>query len=300
MIIGILVCKNTGNLGDWYQSGASLYLWWCYFNKPDTFLVFLNNVINTSRLDKYDVMFIDRDRISESIKPLNNEKVILLCNAWWMQAINKRLDFPPPDWIIPIYTSVHISKPELLSSPKVINHFKKYEPIGCRDLSTFRLFKDKNIAAEFSGCLTTIFNLRDDALGFKITKDYQGVEVENDLLVPISKDSIKMTQKVKGSADMQSIILAIQSTYNLLFAKNTTTSRLHVWLPLISNGANCILINKKTGQQFKEGDSDNQGQSVNRFTGIIDLVNWPGFSYFKQKFLNETLVKIDMATKPYR
>lgn len=295
MIIGVLVYKDTINLGDWYQTAAALYMWWSYFNKPGTFLAFVNTVINNSKMNDYDVMFIDRDRISESIKPPNDEKVILLCNAWWMHLRNKIFDFPPPGWIIPIYTSVHISKPQMLSTTKVINHFKQYQPVGCRDLSTLKLFKDKNIDAVFSGCLTTIFNLRDPSLGFTATNNYSEMDVENDLSVSICNTSIKTTQMINGVKNKEYIILAIQNTYNLLFARKTTTSRLHVWLPLVSNGANCILINKKTGRQFKEGDSDNQGQHVNRFNGLINLVNSTGFSDFKQELLNKTIIKIDQS-----
>ena len=290
MRIGILI-YNTGNLGDWYQTAAALYVWWSYFNKPKTFLVFLNTAIKHLKMNGHDVLFINRDKMSDSIKPPNDEKVILLCNGWMMHMSNSSFDFPPPDWITPIYTSMHISNPKLLLSSNVVSHFKKYGPIGCRDLSTLKLLKDKNIDAFFSGCLSICFNLRDPQLGFTITTDYNGKIVNSDIGTS-GKNTIFVTQKIEECLYKQYIIIAVQSTYNLLFASKIRTTRLHVWLPLISNGANCILINRKTLKQFVEGDPDNQGRSINRFNGLIALSESPTFDNFKVTLMNNTIRKI--------
>ena len=41
----------------------------------------------------------------------------------------------------------------------MIEHLKKYEPIGCRDLNTYKLLLINNIKAFFSGCLTTTLDI---------------------------------------------------------------------------------------------------------------------------------------------
>ena len=45
----------------------------------------------------------------------------------------------------------------------VLNSWKRFEPIGCRDENTVKILKEKGIAAYFSSCLTTTFKRVDSA-----------------------------------------------------------------------------------------------------------------------------------------
>jgi len=96
--IGIL-CYNTINLGDWTQTAAALYIWWDYFEKPDTFKQFVQDCITTSYIKNYPITWIERDEISLTAKPNGVDNVILICNAWMMHTKNDRYNFPPPNWI---------------------------------------------------------------------------------------------------------------------------------------------------------------------------------------------------------
>ena len=145
--IGILT-YDTENLGDWTQSFAALYLWWIYFDRPNKFEIFLKECIETSQLGSHPIIWINRDTISESRKPDNINKVILLCNAWWMHPTNEIYNIITPKWIQPVYISVHITSEKILTEDAII-HFKKYEPIGCRDLPTQKLLQDYGIKAYF-------------------------------------------------------------------------------------------------------------------------------------------------------
>lgn len=95
-------------------------------------------------------VYIDRDY---ELSTYNGDPVNMIMNGWYMDHPE---NFPPSDKIHPFYIAVHINKlalPEILRD-ECIEHFKKYQPIGCRDYHTVELLKDKGIDAYFSGCLT--------------------------------------------------------------------------------------------------------------------------------------------------
>lgn len=48
---------------------------------------------------------------------------------------------------------------ELLFKLRKINNLKKYEPIGCRDISTQKFLEKNGINAYFSSCLTTTLDI---------------------------------------------------------------------------------------------------------------------------------------------
>lgn len=78
----------------------------------------------------------------------------MIMNAWYIWSPEK---FPVSKRIIPLPISMHISpvcSEKLLSIQKVLDWFKKNEPIGCRDKDTEQLLKSKGIKSYFSGCLT--------------------------------------------------------------------------------------------------------------------------------------------------
>ena len=93
--------------------------------------------------------FIDR----ETIKLYDGPEVNVIMNGWF---IHDKSMFPPSDKITPIYISFHCSDESLIKDN--ITHFKKYEPIGCRDTYTLNLLTKYNIKAHFTGCLTLIFD----------------------------------------------------------------------------------------------------------------------------------------------
>jgi exopolysaccharide biosynthesis predicted pyruvyltransferase EpsI len=71
-------------------------------------------------------------------------------NGWW--HIFKGNAVPSP-LIEPLYVSIHINNPKELPQ-ETIAHFKKHEPIGCRDYTTMRFLQGEGVAAYFSGCMT--------------------------------------------------------------------------------------------------------------------------------------------------
>lgn len=100
--------------------------------------------------------YVQRERIDQ-FKSKSSEKVKLIMNAWWMWDC---AHFPPSEDIDPLFVSFHLREQirEKLSdkfmTEKVIDYFKKHEPIGCRDTGTAKYLQSYGIDAYFSGCIT--------------------------------------------------------------------------------------------------------------------------------------------------
>lgn len=119
---GILFAK-TSNLGDDVQTIAQMQ----YIPKNAKTII------------------VDREKINTESRKCN-----LIMNGWWM---HNDKNFPPHKNINPLYIAFHIEKQRLVSD-EAIRHYKKYQPIGCRDIYTMNLLKEKGVDAYFSGCLT--------------------------------------------------------------------------------------------------------------------------------------------------
>ena len=130
MKFGLLDYKsNLGyyNLGDYVQSIAAKQ----YLPKVDY-------LINRENLDKFQ-----------------EEEVKMIMNGWFMYKVD---NWPPSANIDPLFLSFHLnahSAEKLLAIPGNISYFKKFAPIGCRDMYTVGILKKHNIDAYYSSCLTT-------------------------------------------------------------------------------------------------------------------------------------------------
>ena len=123
---------NSVNIGDYVQSLAAKQ----FFN---------NN----------EVVLWNRDEL----KLYNKGKAKAIMNAWFTYKVE---NFPPSEDIVPLFVSFHLNstcKKQLLNNAQVIEYFKKYEPIGCRDVETARSLESFNVKSYFSGCLTTTLGL---------------------------------------------------------------------------------------------------------------------------------------------
>lgn len=286
--IGIVCYKifNAGgknNIGDWYQTAASLYMWWKYFKCTNTFSDFLKECVETQMINTYPIIWLYRDHLSECDS--RGMKLITICNGWWLCENNRVFDFPPPPCIIPIYTSFHLADTRLLTE-KNIEHFKLHQPIGCRDISTQEYMSAAGIATFFSGCMTMCLNLRDPFLGFHTTINYADTHVFVDAPIRTAPDDKHMisfvTQEGHYDKDPKWIAYSVQHVYNLLSAHYVTTSRLHIWLPLISNNASVTLINgSKT--PYRVEDVDFITPKHDRFRGLVSLSAEQRYTVKKQQ-----------------
>ena len=124
-----VIWANTINIGDDIQTLAAI------------------NLLKKNNIHKY--VLINREKLSE----YDGDPVVVVMNGWYMHDISK---FPPSKKIIPIFISFHVQHDKVISNN--IQYFKKHEPIGCRDLSTKKIFEKYGIKAYFTGCLTLCFD----------------------------------------------------------------------------------------------------------------------------------------------
>lgn len=93
---------------------------------------------------------INRERLDE----YRGEKVKMIMASWFMSEPDH---FPYSEDIEPLFISSHYTErslEEALKRKEGLDYFKKYQPIGCRDAYTVKVFEKYGIDAYFSGCLT--------------------------------------------------------------------------------------------------------------------------------------------------
>ena len=152
-----------------------------------------------------------------------------------------------------------------------INYLKLHQPIGCRDLSTFKHLYKNGIKSYFSGCLTTtldqdykIFdNQRSNEIYFC---DYRfGRFVEADKYIKQLKnynfDNIKFTTHAfkKQSTHKERFEKAKDLIKKYSKARLVVTSRLHCAIPCLALETPVIFVTSK--------------YDVARFDGLCDLLN---------------------------
>jgi hypothetical protein len=89
----------------------------------------------------------------EDLDQFNVEPVKLIMNGWFLL---KGENFPPNEKITPLLVSHHINKSvhKHFNRQKVLDFYKKHEPVGCRDYFTVDFLKGFGIDCYYTGCLT--------------------------------------------------------------------------------------------------------------------------------------------------
>ena len=244
----------VGNIGDYIQSLAAQQY-------------FLN-------IDEY----IDRDLISL----YNRQNINLIMNAWWFfWRKNKNLS----EKINPLFVSFHINNQDNISK-ETMDYLKRYEPIGCRDLSTMRFLIQNGIEAYFSGCLTlTLGNTfkikneteRENLVYYVDYDENQNAQIQTNLSKILQQgykdfriENVHHNIDIHNSPE-KNLLDAKNLLYKYARAKLVVTTRLHCALPCLSMGTPVIFI-------INSYDSS-------RFEGLEQLLNVIGYNEHGQ-FIN--------------
>lgn len=132
MKYGVIVCKETNNIGDDIQSYAAA----CQLPEVN--------------------YFIEREHM-DIFRPAEEEPVNTIMNGWLM---NNKLGWPISPCINPLYISMHFYEEDAML---VADDFLKgigaedllaHAPVGARDTSTMQLLQKNGIPCYFSGCMT--------------------------------------------------------------------------------------------------------------------------------------------------
>ena len=250
-----LLTTSSVNIGDEVQSIATL-----------RFLPHIDYVIHRERTNKFKT----------------DLKVLCIMNNWWLWEKNS---FPPSDSIQPLFVSFHLQyrlRNSAFMSSKVIDYFKRNEPIGCRDIGTANFLKQYGINAYFSGCLTSTL-LPNKKLKDKFIHDYiLCVDVPEDIVDTIKK---KTSKKVLCIGRHQNICLTTSQRFQLakltLFlyhnASCVVTVALHAALPSTAFDTPVCVIARE-GEDFKS-----------RFEGLESCFNM----YTAEDLLSKELYNFD-------
>jgi hypothetical protein len=241
LTFGILFA-NTSNLGDDVQTIAQMQ-----FIPQNT-----------------DTVVVNREHLNHE-----ERKCIVIMNGWFM---HNDKNFPPHPHVTPIYISFHIEKKGMLSKD-ALAHYKKFEPIGCRDSHTMNLLLSKGIKAYFSGCLT--LTLKNPFANFKREKIYivdahltskvvypWGADHLLEKLIPkyIRDQAEYIEHEIPDHIDKDDMIARHSYVHQHLLSKYAKarlviTTRLHCALPCVAYNTPVIVL-----QQNLHTD--------NRFTGL--------------------------------
>lgn len=163
----------------------------------------------------------------------------LIANGWFMhRSFHGDFDFPFPEHIRPIFLSFHVNNPDVLT-PSAVDYLRKHEPIGCRDWNTVYRLRDFDIAAFFSGCLTTtigqIFPPHRDAAQDRLAVVEAALEPED--YPGWSRTSfIQYGDEVREGTLAENLEAARAMLTGYLDFSRVVTSRLHCYLPCRSLG----------------------------------------------------------------
>ncbi|MFI2948787.1 polysaccharide pyruvyl transferase family protein [Serratia sp. KG1D] len=236
--------------------------------------------------------FIPRDHMNA----YSGDPVKMIMNAWYMDLPE---NFPPSEEINPLYVSIHINSTiaEKIFTPASIEHFKKFEPIGCRDFYTRDMLRAKGIDAYYSGCMTLTLgqtykrdNVTDDvyfidvmydsmslpelirqplrfgkrilngrAFEFSHRKKILNKYFDEELLANAKFE----TQILPYISAQEGFKLADEFLRRLSNAKLVVTSRIHTALPCLAMGTPVIFVN---------GGFKNKVDNC-RFDGLFDFFN---------------------------
>lgn len=233
---GWMITKSTINIGDDFQCIAARR----FLEKEN------------------DLQYIDREKMNE----YNGDNVKMILNGWYMH--NPTM-WPPSDKIYPLLTSIHISNTKQKSSKLVPSKLmlnkngseflKKYSPVGCRDLFTYKLLKKKGIDCYFSGCLTlTLRNHTEENQKYICLVD-PSEELINFVKSNTSREiKIVYPEKDVWPKDYNERIKKAHEILKIYSeAHMVLTSRLHGALPSLAMGTPVLLLEHEFGDERYEG-----------------------------------------------
>ncbi|MER9301485.1 capsular polysaccharide synthesis protein [Mesorhizobium sp. M0496] len=242
---------STENLGDHIQILAGEHLFKRFGVRPQVFL--------------------DRDDEIRSAPVLEGfpGPVPILMNGWFKR---NGTEWPPNGKLLPIFIGFHIrlfQSPELLSDES-IEYFKRFQPIGCRDIYTEMLLRGKGVETYESNCLSLtldkrIFDGGDEI--FVVSRDRRIIEFIPERLGPFTFRS-----HYTGSNDFENNMRSASDLLNEYKsrAKLIVTSLLHCALPAIAMGIPVVVIYPVNDQAGHASDRE-RFSSLERLTRIYHI-----------------------------
>lgn len=228
---GVIVCKDTENIGDDIQSYAAACL-----------LPEVNYYIEREHMDVF--------------RPKEEEPVNVIINGWLM---NNKLGWPISACINPLYLSMHFLINDNLHVEDDFlkglggEDMKAHAPVGARDFGTQRLLEQNGIPSYFSGCLTLtlprkfqkevsepyicLTDISDEAVNY-VREQYPNQNIRIIEHVPRN-----LPPMVDQTADWNIRFQKVESLLEIYQnASAVVTTRLHCAMPCLALGTPVLLL----------------------------------------------------------
>jgi hypothetical protein len=253
------------NLGDFTQSKA-----------VEQYLPFVSEYVDRDSLSDYngkeDVNLIMAGwflHTKDCYKKEDGNIVFCKCNE-----SPEHIAWPPSRKINPLFLSFNISNDALISSEEHISYLKEHEPIGCRDLSTYKKLQNINIQSYFSYCATitlkynNITKVPNQALCIDVPKDKINDSIKNKYNIiyiknTLSEEEMELTFEDKF-AKCESVLKMVVSSELVI------TSRLHILTICLANNIQVDFV----GDKYIKNKFD-INYSSKRYEGITELIGNP-------------------------
>lgn len=226
MSYGLVVCKETDNIGDDILSYAA----WRWLPRVD--------------------YIIDREHM-DMFLPQKQEFVHTIVNGWFLY---NKLNWPPSPYIDPLFVGIHFTTNSSYGITEEYldgvgkDYLNRNGKIGCRDYHTLDLMRKREIDAYFSGCMTMtlspfpgvaktdkimLVDVYEDAEHF-VKEHAAGENVE------VFSHNLPISGRGKEWEERRKFVETVLKKYQS--AKLVVTSRLHCALPCLALGTPVVLV----------------------------------------------------------
>ena len=288
--IGLFDYRNptfpSNNIGDFFQTlgvVAELTRYdFEHLKAPQTVADLLQDVKPQAAAKKsiaraVEVLPVSRDF---SLAQADQGRIWLPVCGWFAHHVyHTHYGFPFAGNILPIFMSFHVARPEMITD-EAVEYLKRFEPIGCRDLTTCRLLRDSGVKAFVNGCAT--LGLKHLQLGEpgprqgKFVGDYRAqlrLADDEELLAHLDPDT--WLREFDGN-----IAEALKFLKQYANAEEARTPLLHCYLPCRSFGTPVRFIHSNMADPRFEGLVGLEDAPLNalhdrfssKFANVMDMI----------------------------
>lgn len=215
---------------------------------------------------------------------------------------NAQSPFPLSPFIIPVYISFGLSSD--VDDPVLLAHFRRHEPIGTRDERVMKMFRERDVAAFVSGCLTITFPRREKAPAngkvFLVDvpdelHDFVPAELKSRVEVVTHMYPYQVAPATQQEADRLDALARSQCQRYADEAALVVTSRLHCAAPCLAMGIPTIVVARNLSDRFAWLDRYVRIYTVDSFADIDWNVAAPEIEDAKQAIRAAVIGQIETA-----
>jgi len=239
--------------------------------------------------------FIDRDDLagfSNAEEPSNEtgpaQPTLVFLNAWYGTP---GMTWPPSSHVDPVLNSFHFEQAvtALMSSTESVAYLNSHGGVGARDEASLELLRSWGVEAEFTGCMTLLFQgtpwvKRFADIESSLEGDHHGVyivDTPEDVLgrIGVPQKVLLKAQQVTNhyeKADRFDKYARYDKAFALLAklrrARLVITSRLHSALPSVAMGVPVIFVKHNSLLGGYDKNHDRIAANFSKLFHMVDLI----------------------------